>query len=91
MRIGNYAQIQQIYNTTKPAGAAKTQKKGFSDMVSISSTGKDVQSAQSVVKAAPDVRMELVNSIKSRINAGTYDVSAEDFANKLIGKFSPEF
>lgn len=91
MRIGNYQMIQQIYNTTKPASTAKTVKKGFSDVVSISSAGKDVTAAKSAVASAPDVRTELVDSIKSRINAGTYDVSANDFADKLVAKFNGEF
>lgn len=91
MRIGNYQMIQQIYNTTKPASTAKTAKKGFSDVVSISSAGKDVTAAKAAVAAAPDVRAELVDSIKSRINAGTYDVSANDFADKLVAKFNGEF
>ncbi|MGN0249229.1 MAG: flagellar biosynthesis anti-sigma factor FlgM [Lachnospiraceae bacterium] len=91
MRIGNYQMIQQIYNTTKPASTGKTQKKGFSDVVSISNAGKDVSAAKAAVAASPDVRTELVDSIKSRIQAGTYDVSADDFADKLVAKFNGEF
>lgn len=91
MRIGNYTQIQQLYNATKPANTAKTPKKGFSDVVSISSAGKDVQTAQAALKSTPDFRADLVNSIKERINNGTYDVSAEDFAEKMVAKFNGEF
>ena len=91
MRIGNYQMIQQIYNTTKPTGTTKAQKKGFSDVVSISNAGKDVSAAKAAVAASPDVRTELVDSIKSRIQAGTYDVSADDFADKLVAKFNGEF
>ena len=88
MRIGNYQMIQQIYNTTKPASTGKTQKKGFSDAVSISSAGKDFQTAKAAVAAAPDVRTELTDSIKARIDAGTYDVSADSFADKLLEKIN---
>lgn len=87
MRIGAYTQIQQLYNTTQTKTATKAQKKGFSDVVSISSTGKDVQSAKAAVEAAPDIRTELTDSIKAQIDAGTYDVSADSFANKLLEKF----
>lgn len=87
MRIGAYTQIQQMYNLTQAKPAAKTQKKGFSDVVSISSAGKDVQTAKAAVEAAPDVRAELVNSIKEKMDAGTYDISADSFANKLVEKF----
>ena len=90
MRIGNYQMIQQIYNTTKPTGT-KAQKKGFSDVVSISSAGKDATVAKAAVMASPDVRTELVDSIRSRMQAGTYDVSADDFADRLVAKFNGEF
>ena len=91
MRIGNYQMIQQIYNTTKPTGTTKAQKKGFSDVVSISSAGKDATVAKAAVMASPDVRTELVDSIRSRMQGGTYDVSADDFADRLVAKFNGEF
>ena len=37
--------------------------------------------------AAPDVREEVVTPLKKSINAGTYQISAESFANKLLEKF----
>lgn len=88
MRIGAYTQVQQIYNTTKTAKTFKAQKKGFSDAVSISDTGKGIQAAKAAVEAAPDIRTELTNSIKAQINAGTYEVSAGSFADKLLEKFN---
>lgn len=91
MRIGSYTQIQQMYNLSKPAGNTKTTKKSFSDVVSISEAGKDAQVAKAAIAASPDVRTELVDSIKSRIQAGTYDVSADDFADRLVAKFNGEF
>ena len=39
---------------------------------------------------APDIRQELVNDIKSRMDAGTYNVSDSDFAQKLAEKFLGE-
>ena len=39
MRIGAFTQIQQLYNTTQAKPAAKAQRKGFSDVVSISNAG----------------------------------------------------
>ena len=72
MRIGAYTQIQQVYNTTKPAKVSKTQKKGFSDALS----------------ETPDIRTEIVNDIKAQIDAGTYGVSGDSFADKLLEKFN---
>lgn len=88
MRIGAYTQVQQIYNTTKTAKTSKAQKKGFSDAVSISDTGKGIQSAKAAVEAAPDIRAELTDSIKAQINAGTYEVNPGSFADKLLEKYN---
>lgn len=88
MRIGSYTQIQQIYNTTKPSNVSKTQKKGFSDALSISGAGKDMQTAKAALSETPDIRKDLVNDIKARIDAGTYGVSGDSFADKLVEKFS---
>ncbi len=88
MRIGSYTQIQQVYNTTKSAKVSKTQKKGFSDALSISGTGKDMQTAKSALSETPDIRTELVSDIKAQIDAGAYGVSGESFADKLLEKFN---
>ena len=53
----------------------------------VSSIGKDMKTAKDALKASPDVRADLVNSVKSRVQDGTYNVSAESFADKLLQKF----
>lgn len=88
MRIGTFTQIQQVYNTAKPANVSKTQKKGFSDALSISGAGKDMQTAKAALSETPDIRKGLVSDIKAQIDAGTYEVSGESFADKLLEKFN---
>ncbi len=89
MRIEAYSQIQQVYGTGKVNKTAKTQKtSSVSDNLQISSIGKDIQVAKQAVKDAPDVREDVVAPIKSAIQDGTYDVSGEDFADKLLAKLS---
>ena len=88
MRIGNFAQVQALYNTNKPAKTNTAKAKGFSDAVSISGAGKDLAAAKAAVSNAPDVRAELVDSIKERIKNGTYDVDADSFAEKIFEKFA---
>ena len=88
MRIGSYTQIQQVYNTTKPSKVSKTQKKGVSDALSISGAGKDMQTAKAALSETPDIRKDLVNDIIARIDAGTYGVSGDSFADKLVEKFN---
>ncbi|SFU66391.1 flagellar biosynthesis anti-sigma factor FlgM [Butyrivibrio sp. INlla21] len=88
MRIEAYSQVQQIYSNNKVNKAQQTKKPGdVRDTVSFSSIGKDIQVAKQAVKAAPDVREDVVAKFKNAIKNGTYDVSGEDFANKLLAKY----
>ncbi|MBO6015887.1 MAG: flagellar biosynthesis anti-sigma factor FlgM [Lachnospiraceae bacterium] len=84
MRIEAYTQMQQLYNVKKPARTENQQKASFADAIQISSIGKDIQTAKKAVAASPDVREDLVASIKERIQAGTYSVSADQLAGKLL-------
>ena len=91
MRIGTFNGINQIYNTNSLNKSKYTNSTGnmnFKDEVSFSSLGKDMQIAKNALLTTPDVRENLVNDIKSRMDAGTYTVSNEDFAEKLISAFA---
>ena len=88
MRIEAYSQVQQIYSNNKisrPQAAKKTND--VRDTVSFSSIGKDIQVAKQAVNSAPDVREDVVAKLKAAIKNGTYDVSGEAFADKLLAKF----
>jgi negative regulator of flagellin synthesis FlgM len=88
MRIEAYNQVQQIYSNSrinKPQAAKKTNE--IRDTVSFSSIGKDIQVAKQAVSAAPDVREDVVARLKTAIKNGTYNVSGEDFADKLLAKY----
>lgn len=87
MRIESYTQVQQLYNTkktTKLQGKAKTVS---SDQIQISSIGKDIQTVKNAVAAADDIREELTAPLKASIANGTYQVSGESFAEKLLQKY----
>lgn len=87
MRIEAYTQVQQLYNTKRANKTTKTKGTSFSDQLQISSMGKDIQTAKQAVKNAPDVREEVIAPIKTSIQNGTYQVSSESFANKLLEKY----
>ena len=88
MRIESYSQIQSLYQTSRVSNTQKVKgTAATTDKVSISSIGKDMKTAKDALKASPDVRADLVNSVKSRVQDGTYNVSAESFADKLLQKF----
>lgn len=87
MRIEAYNQVQQIYNAKKTGQVKKTSTASFADQLQISSVGKDIQIAKSAVVACPDVREDVTAPIKASIAAGTYEVSASSFADKLLEKY----
>ena len=88
MRIEAYSQVQQVYSNNKVNKAQPTKKTNdIRDTVSFSSIGKDIQVAKQAVSAAPDVREDVVAKLKAAIKNGTYDVSGEAFADKLLAKY----
>lgn len=88
MRIEAYNQIASMYKTTKPAKAQGSSGAGGKDEVQISQVGRDYQVAKQAVAQASDIRMDKVAELKSRIASGEYQVSADDFASKLIAKYN---
>lgn len=87
MRIEAYTQVQQIYGAKKNAKTQRTAKNATSDQIQISSIGKDIQTAKNAVAAADDIRSELTAPIKAGIANGTYHVSGESFAEKLMKQY----
>ena len=87
MRIEAYTQVQQLYNSAKVQKDANVAKKGQTDQVQISSMGLNIQAAKAAFKSAEDIRFDKVNPIKEAIANGTYNVSAESFADKLLEKY----
>lgn len=88
MRIEAYSQIQQLYNTNHTKKVQKPAAAKTSDQLQISSFGKDIQAAKQALANVPDVREEVVAPIKTAIQNGSYEVSSEDFARKIIEKYN---
>jgi len=93
MRIDAYNQIKQIYGTQKVSKAEekKATSAAFKDQLMISAAAQDAAIAKQAISNTPDVRESLVNSVKERIDNGTYEVDMEDFAGKLLEKYNGLF
>ncbi|MBR4719873.1 MAG: flagellar biosynthesis anti-sigma factor FlgM [Lachnospiraceae bacterium] len=87
MRIEAYNQIGQVYAPKKTYGTTKTNSVSRMDQVQISSIGKDIQTVKQAVANAPDIRENITAPIKTRVQNGTYDVSTDDFASKLLSAY----
>lgn len=88
MRIEAYNQINQIYNPEKTNKLKQSVKTGSNDKVEISQKGRDYQIAKKAVADTADVREDLVEEYKAKLKSGNYNVSAGDFANKVIESYN---
>lgn len=64
--------------------SSSTRKSVGTDSVSLSSSAKEAVSISKKLKEASDVRIDLVNEIRKKIQSGTYDVSGRDVAEKVV-------
>lgn len=88
MRIDAYAQISQIYQTGGTKKTQSSQKTYGKDQVTISRAGAEFQMTKQAVDEAPEVREELVTGLKQQIKDGTYEVSGDSFAEKLLQRYN---
>lgn len=88
MRIDAYNQVSKIYNTSAKLKTQSVSKAGLRDKVEISEFGKIYQTTKSIVGEIPDIREDKVAKIKSKIDEGTYEVSNESFAEKLLADYN---
>ncbi len=89
MRIDAYNAVSQIYKTNAYAkDKSVAVKKSEKDKYELSDTAKLYNTAKAAVNEASDVRLDKVNDIKARMAAGTYNISSEAVAEKMLGSVS---
>lgn len=84
MRIDSIKQIDPVYKKCSKTNKVKGSIHSKSDCIEISGTGKELQIAKNAVKEADDIRWDKVNDIKQRMASGTYNVSCEEVAEKIV-------
>lgn len=87
MRVDAVNQISQIY---KPSSAKKVNKAGAvsnKDAYEVSQFAKEYQIAKNAVNKTSDVREDKVAEIKEALASGSYNVSAQEIAEKMVSKF----
>lgn len=90
MRIDALNKVSQLYKANNVKNVTKAKGNSFSDMLEISQVGKDYQVAKHAVAQTPDIRDNLVEDIKQRMEAGTYDVTGEEVADKVVDRYFDE-
>lgn len=87
MRIDAFNKISELYKASNVKNTAKVKGRSFSDTLEISQTGKEYQTARQIVARTPDIRETKVNDIKQRMEAGSYHVTIEQVADKIVDKY----
>jgi negative regulator of flagellin synthesis FlgM len=87
MRINGTNNIANVYKSKKSNKAyGGNTVSSAKDEVSFSSFAKDLAVAKKAIDKTPDVRMEKVSDIKAQIQAGQYNISASQIADKLLAQ-----
>ena len=74
----------KVGDKTSNKSLGGTSSTGGTEQIAISSKAKDIQQATEVVNATPDIRIEKVDRIKGQIANGSYSVSSEKLAEKIL-------
>lgn len=87
MRINGINNVNNVYknNKIKKAYGSDVISKG-KDTFAISDFAKELQVAKKSVEKTPDVRTSKVDEIKAKMEAGTYNITASQIADKIIEK-----
>lgn len=83
MKISSISQLYQIYEAKSVAPGKKSVSESKKDNVNVSEQAKEFQTALKAAMSSPSVREDKVNDIKNRIDNGSYNISAEDIADKI--------
>lgn len=87
MRIDAVKNVYDAYNNKHITPSKKVTNVAGRDKVELSNEAKDFSSVFKKALEAPDVREEKIADIKARIDAGTYSVTGEDVAKKIMTQF----
>lgn len=84
MRITSIGNIIDTYKVQKSTATENKKPTKGKDVLDISSTAKEYQIAQKAISQVPDIRMDKVQEIKSKIESKTYNIDANQIADKIV-------
>ena len=76
--------IRRSSKAKRSVAPAKQQDKQAADKVNVSTAADKMKSMSQVASDVPEIRVDRVREIQEQIANGTYHVSAEDIADKLV-------
>ncbi|MDN5321679.1 MAG: negative regulator of flagellin synthesis FlgM [Clostridia bacterium] len=85
MKIHNIPGILKAYNQKKVQSKSKVYNvQGKKDEMQVSNEAQVMSKILQRAKNAPEIREQKVNEIKNAIKQGTYNVTADDVAEKML-------
>ncbi|MBS5793539.1 MAG: flagellar biosynthesis anti-sigma factor FlgM [Lachnospirales bacterium] len=84
MKITNLFNTTNIYNKSNVNDKKLEKTKKSNDSFVVSDKARDFQTVLKAISNSPDVREEKVNDIIKKMEQGSYNISSEDIANKLL-------
>ena len=89
IKVSSMTRTYEVQRTNKPASAERLSRaEERSDMLILSSKAKNYNTAKKSIVNTPEIRSEKVESLRSQIEAGTYNVTGMDVANKLFAQLT---
>ena len=75
----------QIYNNKSTEKLKKSKEvEGPKDEIQLSDKAREYQIAMKAFKSLPETRENLVNELRNQISQGSYSVSGEEIADKIV-------
>ncbi|MBC9784469.1 flagellar biosynthesis anti-sigma factor FlgM [Heliobacterium chlorum] len=87
-QIQHVLQVYGAKRLEKGSGMAETSRvKGSGqDTVNVSEEARLLQAAMKAVREAPEEREQIVNTLGQAVRSGTYSVTGDQIAEKLLGR-----
>ena len=83
-RAGRAGDAERAGDAAAAAGGSAAGGAGAADGLQLSGEARLVQRAEAAVRAAPDVREQLVGELRQRIQSGNYEVDDAALAQKIL-------
>ena len=87
MRIDALNQVSKLYQANKTKKVSKSNDVSKRDQFEISQSAHDYQTVKNALSQTPDIREDKVAEIKNAMVSGSYNVSAQEIADKMVSKY----
>lgn len=84
MKISNISQVYKTYEAKPITASKKVSNTSNKDKVNVSDEAREFQIAFKAALSSQSIREDKVQNIQKQIDNGSYNVSAEDIANKIM-------